>query len=79
MNPRDRSVSSDQTFAEMRELRRLAQYESRVVVSLRDGARIEGVFEAHDSDAISVRDDQGRSLVLPKREIRTITEIDEPL
>jgi hypothetical protein len=79
MNPRDRSVPSDHTFAETRELRRLAQYESRVVVSWREGARIEGVFEDHDADAISVLDEQGRSLVLPKREIRTITEIDEPL
>jgi hypothetical protein len=79
MNPRDRSVPSDQTLAELRELRRLAQYEARVIVSLRGGARVEGVFEAHDADAVSILDDEGRSLVLPKREIRTITEIDEPL
>ena len=68
----------DQTFAESRELRRLAQYEARVVVSLRGGKRIEGILEAHDAAAISVLDEEGRSIVLPKREIRTIAEIEEP-
>ena len=67
------------TFAESRELRRLAQYEARVTVSLHDGTRVEGALESHDAAAISVLDDQGRSLVLPKRDIRTIAEIEEPL
>jgi hypothetical protein len=73
----DRSLPRDQTFAESRELRRLAQYEARVVVSLRNGGSIEGALEAHDADAISVLDDEGRSLVLPKSDIRTIAEIEE--
>jgi hypothetical protein len=80
MKPHDRSERSlprDVTLAESRELRRLSQYEARVAVSLRGGKRIEGVLEAHDAAAISVLDDQGRSLVLPKRDIRTIAELDE--
>ena len=68
----------DQTFAESRELRRLAQYEARVVVSLRGGKRIEGILEAHDAAVVSILDEQGRSIVLQKREIRTIAEVEEP-
>jgi hypothetical protein len=78
MKPADRSLPRDETFAESRELRRLAQYEARVAISLRGGGRVEGVLEAYDAGAVSVLDDQGRSLVLPKREIRTIAEVDEP-
>jgi small nuclear ribonucleoprotein (snRNP)-like protein len=78
MKPADRSLPRDETFAESRELRRLAQYEARVAISLRGGGRVEGVLEAYDASAVSVLDDQGRSLVLPKREIRTIAEVDEP-
>jgi len=75
----NRSMPREATFAEARELRRLAQYEARVIVSLRNGDKVEGLLEAHDAAAINVLDDQGRSLVLPKREIRTIAEIEEPL
>ncbi|MEZ5361673.1 MAG: hypothetical protein R2748_04840 [Bryobacterales bacterium] len=58
-------------------MRRLTQYEARVRVHLRGGESVEGILEAHDAGAISVIDDQGRSLVLPKRDIRTIAELDE--
>ena len=67
------------TYAESRELRRLAQYESRVTVTLRNGEKIEGALEAHDVGSIHILDDEGRSLVLSKREIRSIAEIEEPL
>ena len=73
----ERSLPRDVTLAEIRELRRLAQYEARVAVSLRGGKRVEGVLESYDAAAISVLDDAGRSLVVPKRDIRTIAELDE--
>jgi hypothetical protein len=75
----DRSLPRETTYAESRELRRLAQYEARVIVSLRNGDIVEGSLESHDAAAINVVDERGRSLVLPKREIRTIAEIEEPL
>lgn len=80
MKPNDRSERSlprETTLAETRELRRLAQYEARVAISLRGGGRVEGMMESHDAAAISVLDDEGRSLILPKSDIRTIAEIEE--
>ena len=74
-----RSLPREQTFEEARELRRLAQYEARVSVALQDGSHVEGSLESHDASAIRVLDDEGRSLILPKREISTIAEVEDPL
>ncbi len=75
----NRSMPRERTFAEARELRRLVQYEARVVVRLHGGIEVEGALEAYDAAAIRVLDDRGRAVVVPKREIRTIAEIEEPL
>lgn len=73
----ERSLPREMTLEETRELRRLAQYEARVSISLRGGGRVDGTMESHDAAAISVLDDEGRSLVLLKSDIRTIAEIEE--